>query len=106
MALTVGIYRTCITPPWGVELAGLGYYLERTWERVRDDLTATAFVLDDGASACALVATDLMYMDAGFTREVRRMVAENTGIPPEAVCVSASHSHNAPTAGSIRGAGE
>jgi hypothetical protein len=89
-----------------VELAGWGYYLGRTWQRVRDDLTATAFVAHDGTTALALVATDLMYMDAEFTQGVRQRVAQHTDIPPESVCVAASHSHNAPTAGFIRGAGE
>ncbi|MBI2502640.1 MAG: neutral/alkaline non-lysosomal ceramidase N-terminal domain-containing protein [Candidatus Latescibacteria bacterium] len=106
MALEIGIYRTCITPPWGVELAGLGYYLQRTWTRVRDDLKATALVACQGERAVALVAVDLMYMDAEFTRAVRQQVARHTDIPAEAVCVSASHSHNAPTAGFARGVGE
>src|SRR2546430_13579616 len=46
----VGTARRIITPPTGVELAGLGYYLNRTWERVRDDLAATALVIGDGQS--------------------------------------------------------
>src|SRR5262245_48483091 len=106
MPLTIGIHRTNITPPWGVELAGWGYYLGRTWERVRDDLAATALVASDGVHSIAVVAVDLMYMDAEFTRGVREIAAHHTGIPPAAICVSASHSHNAPTAGFIRGAGE
>lgn len=106
MSLTIGISRTIITPPWGVELAGLGYYLERTWQRIRDDLTATAFVAHDGTTSVALVATDLMYIDAEFTNGIRHIVAQYTDIPPEAICVSASHSHNAPNAGSARGVGE
>jgi hypothetical protein len=106
MSLTAGIYRTTITPPYGVELAGLGYYLERTWQHVRDHLTATAFVVHDGTRSVAIIATDLMYMDAGFTHKVRQMVTQHTDLQPHAICVSASHSHNAPTAGLIRGAGE
>src|SRR5262249_34612897 len=58
-----------------------------------------------GESA-ALVAVDLMYADAAFTRAVRRHVAAHTSIRPEAVCVGCSHSHNTPTAALIRGAGE
>ncbi len=106
MSLTIGIQRTLITPPWGVELAGLGYYLQRTWQKVRDDLAATALVAHDGTSAIALVAIDLMYMDRAFTAAVRQLVAKHTDIPAQAICVAASHSHNAPTAGFIRGAGE
>lgn len=106
MPLTVGIYRTLITPPWGVELAGLGYYLGRTWQKVRDDLTATAFVANDGTTSIALIAVDLMYLDVEFTQGVRQIVAQHTDIPPEAICVAASHSHNAPTAKFVRGCGE
>ena len=95
-----------LTPPPGVELAGLGYYLERKWERVRDDLTATALVIGDGRESVAILALDLMYNDAGFTKKIRDLVALKTDLKPAAVCVNFSHSHNAPTAGLIIGAGE
>ncbi len=107
MTWTVGVARRVITPPWGVELAGWGYYLQRTWKRVRDDLTATALVVsDDAGRSVAIVALDVMYNDGAFTRSIREQVARHTDIPPEAVCVNCSHSHNAPTAGIILGGGE
>ncbi len=95
-----------MTPPWGVELAGWGYYLGRTWQRVRDHTAATALVLDDGTEAAALVAVDLMYADADFTREIRRLACAATGLRPESICVGSSHSHSTPTVAQIRGAGE
>jgi len=106
-AWLVGVSRRKITPSSGVELAGLGFYLNRTWERVRDGLTATALVVDDSAGGkIAIVAMDLMYNDADFTRSIREQVAAQTDIGAKGVCVNFSHSHNAPTAGFIRGAGE
>ncbi|MGD0123792.1 MAG: hypothetical protein ABSF46_00435 [Terriglobia bacterium] len=106
MPFTVGITRRVITPPWGVELAGLGYYLQRTWQRIRDDLTATALVVcDENGAAAAIVAADLMYNDKTFVGKIREQVAAHTDIPAGSVCVNFSHSHNAPTAGFIRGAG-
>ena len=42
-----GIARREITPFWGVELTGWGYYIERRWQRVHDPLYATALVVDD-----------------------------------------------------------
>jgi hypothetical protein len=95
-----------LTPPWGVELAGWGYYIGRVWQRVRDHTTATALVLDDGTETAALVAVDLMYADADFTRSVRRGASAHTGLRPECICVACSHSHNTPTVALIRGAGE
>ena len=104
---SAGVARRTITPPSGVELAGLGFYLNRTWERVRDDLNATALVVtDDSGRSVAIVAMDLMYNDAAFTQSIRQQVAARTDLRGEAVCVNFSHSHNAPTAGFIRGAGE
>lgn len=104
--LLAGVARTRLTPWWGVELAGWGYYLERTWQKIRDHTAATALVLDDGSHRAALVAVDLMYADADFTRMVRNHVARFTDIPPDAICVGCSHSHNTPTAALIRGAGQ
>ncbi len=102
----VGVARRVINPPAGVELAGLGYYLNRAWQRIRDDLTATALVIsDDRENSVALVALDLMYNDAAFTARIRRQTAAQTGLQPAAICVNCSHSHNAPTAGFIRGCG-
>jgi len=106
MPFTAGVARRLITPPWGVELAGLGYYLQRTWQRIRDDLTATALVVcDENGHAAAIAAADLMYNDKKFTGRIREQVAANTDIPSDSVCVNFSHSHNAPTAGFICGAG-
>ena len=72
MPFTVGVTRRLITPPWGVELAGLGYYLQRTWQRIRDDLTATALVVsDENGHSVAMVAADLMYNDRKFAGTIR-----------------------------------
>lgn len=102
-----GVARRVITPLPNVELAGLGYYLHRTPERVRDDLTATALVISDQqGKSMVLLALDLMYNSDEFTSSVREQVAARTDISPEAICVNFSHSHNAPTAGFARGLGE
>jgi neutral ceramidase len=104
--MQAGAARRDLTPPWGVELAGLGYFLNRAWQRIRDPLAATALVLDDGATAAALIAVDLMYLDAAFVADVRERIARETGIPGDHVLIGASHSHNAPNAAVVRGVGE
>ena len=102
-----GVARRIITPTTKVELAGLGYYLERYWERVRDDINATALVVTgSNDQSVAIVAMDLMYNDEAFTASIRQQAAAQTGLAPEAICINCSHTHNAPTAGFIRGAGE
>ena len=43
MPLLAAVSRTRLTPPWGVELAGWGYYLGRTWGRIRDHTASARF---------------------------------------------------------------
>ena len=104
--LQAGVARTLLTPFWGVELTGWGYYIERTWQRVHDDLYATALVVDDGTRQAILVTLDLMLIDSRFTQQTRDLIHQETGFPKECILLTCSHSHNAPAAGGLRGVGE
>jgi hypothetical protein len=106
MPFAAGVSRASITPFEGVELTGWGYYIERRWRHIRDDLQATALVVDDGRHTAAIVALDLMVIDDRFTRVTRERISVATGIPPDALLLTCSHSHNAPAAGGLRGVGE
>ena len=87
----IGIARRVITPPSHVELAGLGYYLGRKAERVRDNLNATALVIGDKERSIAVVAVDLMCNDVAFTGKVREFATAETDLQPDAICVNFSH---------------
>ncbi|MDB5344414.1 MAG: hypothetical protein JWP89_2791 [Schlesneria sp.] len=106
MMLYAGVARVCITPFWGVELTGWGYYIERRWQRIHDDLHATALVIDDGHRQVVLITLDLMLIDATFTRVTRERIWQETRLPPDAILLTCSHTHNAPSAGGLRGVGE
>lgn len=101
-----GVARTDLTPYWGVELTGWGYYIERRWQRIHDRLSATALAVDDGERQAVLIALDLMVIDEAFALRTREMVHEATGLPPTAILLNCSHSHNAPAAGGLLGVGE
>ena len=101
-----GAARTLLSPFWGVELTGWGYYMGRRWRRVHDPLHATALAVDDGTRAAVLVALDLMVIDEPFTRRTRERIGAETGLPPESILLTCSHSHNAPAAGGLLGVGE
>jgi hypothetical protein len=101
-----GVARCDITPFWGVELTGWGYYIERRWQTIADRLQATALVASDGQRTVVLLALDLMLIDEAFTARTRERITAATGIPGEAILLTCSHSHNAPAAGGLRGVGE
>ncbi len=106
MTCRAGVGRTTITPYYGVELTGWGYYLERRWQRVHDDLYATALVLENDSVSLAIVSLDMMVISAEFTADVRQRASAETGIPVDNILVACTHSHNTPASGGLLGVGE
>ncbi len=105
--LLAGTARTNINPPQGVELTGWGYYIERQWQRVHDDLRATSIAMEGAGGGCAiLVALDLMVIDQRFTDRTRNRISQDIGVPASSILLTCSHSHNAPAAGGLLGVGE
>lgn len=103
--LRAAIEQRNINPAPGVELAGWGYYLERTWNDIRDDLQATALVVSDARATVILISLDMMVIDRSFTAQVRDSIHAQTDVPPDAILVCCTHSHNAPAAGGLLGVG-
>jgi len=101
-----GIARTDLTPFWGVELTGWGYYIERRWREIHDPLHATAIAFDDGERQTVLITLDLMVIDKAFTARTRQLIEQETGLAADSILLNCSHSHNAPAAGGLLGVGE
>jgi hypothetical protein len=97
MTFRAGAAETIITPPIGARLEGYGGPDGgQISTAVHDDLHARAVVFDDGATTAAIVACDLIAIDRRLCEPVRALVHEATGIAPDNVMVSATHTHQGP----------
>lgn len=93
--LKAGFGRTDITPALGTYLTGYGDY-DRPAERVLDPLHATAIVLEQGKRRAAVVGLDWCFICEQHTNTIRQAIAEKTGLEPENIQLSCSHTHSAP----------
>lgn len=91
---SVGIYKTDITPPVGIQLAGFAGRKEKS-TGIYHDLRAVAVAIDDGVSPVIIVGADLL----GFydkTDRLRERIFEITGVPTERIILNGSHTHCGP----------
>src|SRR2546423_7242815 len=95
MPLYAGICETDITPPGGVWMCGYAFR-PTGCAAVHDPLYARALVLDDGSASVAILAMDLIGLDFDMVEAVRTGVSEQTGIPPAAIMLTATHTHGGP----------
>ena len=92
--LRVGAGVVSVTPPNAIPMAG--YYATRLAEGTHDDLHAKVIVFAQDGARAALVAVDLVSLSRPVVEEARRRIALITGVPAEAVMISATHSHTGP----------
>ncbi len=60
---------------------------------VHDELHARCLVLDDGQARLALVVCDLRHISAEVAANAKQIIEKMTGIPPQCVVISATHTH-------------
>lgn len=94
--LRAGAATSNITPPLGLRI--VGGFAPYPAEDVHDELHARCLVLDDGRTRLALVVCDLLGLHRTVSVEARRLIREETGIPPENVMISGTHTHSAASA--------
>lgn len=93
--LQAGVAARDISPQSPLFLVGYPH-VERFSQGIHDPLLATALFLGDGRQGIVSIATDLLFVPHGLARAARAEIAECTGIPPERVMISASHTHSGP----------
>jgi hypothetical protein len=100
-----GVGRATITPPVGMPMGGWSNAVHERSEGNDLELTCSALVMTDGAAALAICELDLCLVTDAQARAMREAVSSATGIPVEAVRVTATHNHSAPVTGELTGAG-
>ena len=93
--LQAGAATIDITPPLGCHMCG--YFNDRVAADIHDPLSARAIVLDDGDVRLALVVCDLIDIPADVVLASKARIARDSGIPPEHVLISATHTHTGPS---------
>jgi hypothetical protein len=68
---------------------------------IHDELQARCLALDDGQTRLALVVVDSCMVPRSIFDEAKRLVAEQTGLPPDHMLMSATHTHSAPAAAPV-----
>ena len=94
--LQAGFARVNVTPPLGIPMRG--YYQVRLAEGVLDELEINALALACGENKIVLMTLDAGAIETPDVNIFIENVAEETGLPKEAIIIHAVHTH---TAGSI-----
>lgn len=92
--LKVGFARVDITPPLGYPIAG--YFNARYADGILDNLYADAIAVSCGETKGVLISADLLGIIAKDAKTYREKIAEENGIPQEAIYLSCTHTHTGP----------
>jgi hypothetical protein len=96
--LKAGVAQVDYTPELGLPLFG-NFRDDYAARGVHDPLYARALVLEDSNGAkVALLSIDICMIDRSNTALMRRVIAAQTGMPPENILIAATHTHSAPAA--------
>lgn len=100
MSLNAGAARRDISNRKPLFLVGYPH-VPRISEGIHDPLWATALYLDDGERAILSIAVDILFVHHRTARECRETIAARTGLAPERIMISATHTHSGPVTSSI-----
>jgi hypothetical protein len=94
--LQAGTATVNITPDLGCHL--VGYFSDRIADRIHDELLVKAIALTDGETTLGLITCDLIDLPVATIQGAKALIRERTGVAPEQILISATHTHTAPSA--------
>ena len=89
-----------VTPP-RFPISVNGGMADNQAKSAHDPLHARCIALDDGKEKLVLVVVDSCMIPRGLIDAAKAKVKAKLGIPPEQICISATHTHSAPTLGGV-----
>ena len=94
-ALFAGAATSDITPQDQVFLYGYPH-VPRLSTGVHDRLESAALYLRQEGQAVLFIANDLIFVGRQLSRDVRRRISIKSGLPAEAIAITATHTHSGP----------
>lgn len=94
--LKAGAAKRSIVPPFPTQMGGY-YDRKDNFTGVSRPVLARALVCDNGETGVAIAVADLIAVSRQLVDGARAKVAEVTGLKPENILISATHSHSAPS---------
>jgi hypothetical protein len=94
--LKAGAACVNITPNLGTHM--VGYFNDRTAERIHDELYARAIALSDGDTILGLIVCDIIDIPVPVIEATKARISDQVGIPPDHVLISSTHTHTGPAA--------
>lgn len=91
--LQAGTGSVDITPPLGTLVNG--DFITHYAVHVHQPLYSNALVLEDAGTRIAICVVDICAMRRSLIDEIKKLVTQKTGIPPENVLISSTHTHAA-----------
>ncbi|HYO82650.1 MAG TPA: hypothetical protein VES20_14695 [Bryobacteraceae bacterium] len=93
--IRAGAAAANINPHVGGSLAG--NFTEGRSRDIHDDLFAKTLVLDNGSGRVVLTLVDVCVLPASVTREAKKTIEAETGVPQANIVFCCTHTHSAPT---------
>jgi hypothetical protein len=98
--LRAGAHAIDVTPE-KFPISVNGGMQDRQAKGAHDRLHARCLVLDDGKTRLAIVVVDSCMIPRALLDDAKKQAHKLTGIPPERMLISATHTHTAPTVGGV-----
>src|SRR5437867_1293396 len=84
-----------ITPPGSIFLAGYPH-VRRYSTGAHDPLLSSALYLRSAGQQALILANDIIYLSKVSVTRCRHEIAARTGVPPENILISVTHTHSGP----------